>query len=170
MEEIIMINNFTKLNARFALIEYPVTLASMDEIKMEFPKSERAFYEITLKELKKQFKPTDLLYSFEGVQPTMTKYGFMILMSDEIVLSLHSAGLFPKANLERIQMQKVTEIDFDIAPTPFGNPANFGLGVIQISYSKTFGTKKFTIRNIDTQNLDNIVARTRALVKQAKED
>lgn len=165
-----MINNFTKLNARFALIEYPVTLASMDEIKMEFPKSERAFYEITLKELNKQFKPTDLLYSFEGVQPTMTKYGFMILMSDEIVLSLHSAGLFPKANLERIPMNKVTEVDFDISPTPFGNPANFGLGIIHITYSKTFGTKKFTIRNIAEHNLDNLVARTRALVEQAKKN
>lgn len=165
-----MITDFTKLNERFALIEFPVTLATMDEIKMEFPKSERAFYEITLKELKKHFKPTDQLFSFEGVQPTMTKYGFMILMEDEIVLSLHSAGLFPKANLERIPMKKVTEVDFDIAPTPFGNPANFGLGVIHISYGKTFGTKKFTIRNIDTQNLDNILARIRALVKQAQEN
>lgn len=164
-----MINNFTKLNARFALIEYPVTLASMDEIKMEFPKSERAFYEITLKELNKHFKPTDLLYSFEGVQPTLLKYGFMVLMKDEIVLSIHKAGLFPKANLERIPMKNVTEVDFDISPTPFGNPANFGLGVIDITYSKTFGTKKFTIRNISEQNLDNLVARTRALVEQSKE-
>lgn len=155
---------FEKINHRFAIVEYPITLQEMDEIKMEFPKSERAFYEITLKALKKSLKPTDEIFGFEGVQPTFTHMGFLVLMQNEVILSIHKGGLMPSATLERIPMNKITEVDFDIIPAPI-NPFNVNEGEIHITYKKGFGSKKYTIRNVSTVNLDSLVARIRGFVK-----
>lgn len=163
-----MFSSFAKLNERLALIEFPVTLASMNEIKMDFSKNERAFYEVTLDELNRHFNPIDLIYSFEPVQPTIVKYGFMVVMEKEIVLTLHNFRLSTNATLERIPIEKVEKVDSEVVISPLDKPTDFRLGVIYITYFKGVDIKNYTIRNVEPQNLAVLVNRIVKLLSEIK--
>lgn len=106
-----MFSSFAKLNERLALTEFPVTLASMNEIKMDFSENDHTFYEVTLDELNRYFNQIDLIYSFEPVQPTIVKYGFIVVMEKEIVLTLRNFRLFTSSTLKRIPIEKVEKVD-----------------------------------------------------------
>ncbi|PEK75263.1 hypothetical protein CN597_23805, partial [Bacillus pseudomycoides] len=48
-----MASKYTKLDERFGVIDFPVTLAEMVDISKELPKTERKFYEYAFDTLKK---------------------------------------------------------------------------------------------------------------------
>ena len=160
-------SKYEAINSYFGVIEFPMRLQEMEDVKMNFPKTERAFYEITLKALKKALKPTENIYSFEAVQPSLTKYGFLVLTSTELILSMHKGAIMPSASLERIPLNKIKDVDFDIIPLAV-NPFNVNEGSIHLTVKKGFGTKKYTIRDVSTSNLDSLVKRIRSLVQLAQ--
>lgn len=160
-------NKYKAINSYFAAIEFPMRLQEMENIKMSFPKTERVFYEITLKALKKALKPTENIYSFEAVQPSLTKYGFLVLTNSELILSMHKGAIMPSASLERIPLNKIKEVDFDVVPLAI-NPFNVNEGSIHLTIKKGFGTKKYTIRDVSTSNLDGLIKRIKSLVQLAQ--
>lgn len=151
-----MANKYTKLNYRFGLIEYPVTLKEMEEISLEFPKTERKFYEMTIKALNKVIKEDEKIYSFTSADPKLTKTGFIIITDKKLVLVSMKGGLLGGAETETIQYKDIVEVDFDIAPNPFGM-AQMELGILELKIKATLGSKKRTIRNIPENSLDKIV-------------
>ncbi|WP_214848934.1 hypothetical protein [Exiguobacterium sp. s138] len=161
-----MFSSFAKLNERLALIKFPVTLAAMNEIKMDFSENERIFYEVTIEELNKHFNPIDLIYSFEPVQPTIVKHGFMVMMEKEIVLTLHNFRLSTSATLERIPIEMVEKVDSEIVISPLDEPTDFRLGVIYITYNEGLNKKKCIIRNVNTENLAYLVTKCEMLLLQ----
>lgn len=156
---------FERINHRFAVVEYPITLHEMNEMKKDFRKSERSYYETTLKALKKTLKLTDKIFGFENVQPTLEQIGFLILTKDEIILSVHKDGLIPSATLERIPMNEIIEVDFEISTET--KPSNICEGEIHISYKSEDELKKYIIRSVPIINLDSLVSRIRGFVKAA---
>ncbi|MGC4378306.1 PH domain-containing protein [Fictibacillus sp. Mic-4] len=157
--------NYTKLNYRFGIMEYPVTLTEMEEFILEFPKSERKFYELAIKALKKVIKDNEKIFSFETANPTLTKTGFIIVAESKLVFVTMKGGLFGGAETETIQYKDIVEVDFDIAPNPFGK-ALMELGILYLKIKGVFGSKKRTIRNIPENNLDSVVKAIRDKVKE----
>nr|WP_179866005.1 hypothetical protein [Bacillus pseudomycoides] len=49
-------SKYTKLNERYGVLKYPVTLTEMVEISKELPKTELKFYEYAFDALKKTMK------------------------------------------------------------------------------------------------------------------
>lgn len=52
---------YTKIDERFGVIEYPVTLAEMVEISKELPKTERTYYQYAFDALKKVMKSKEAI-------------------------------------------------------------------------------------------------------------
>lgn len=157
---------FKRINYHLAIVEYPITIEEMEEIEIEFPKRERAYYEITLKALKKILKPTEKIFGIEGVQPTSFHNGFLVLTQDELILSIHKGCLIPRAALKRIPMNNIIKVDFVIIDTS-NNPIKINEGEIHLLYKKGCRTKKYIIRDVPPINLDSLVARIRGFVKAA---
>lgn len=151
-----MANKFTKLNYRFGIIEYPVTLKEMEEIILEFPQTERKFYEFAIKDLKKVLKEDENIFSFSTADPKLTKTGFLVITDKQIVLVSMKGGLFGGAESEVVQYSDIVDVDFDIAPDPLGM-AQMELGILNLKTKGGFGGKKRTIRNIPKNRLDYIV-------------
>lgn len=157
---------FKRINYRLAIVEYPITIENMEEIEIEFPQRERAYYDITLKALKKILKPTEKIFGIEGVQPTSLHNGFLVLTQDELILSIHKGCLIPRAALKRIPMNNISKVDFVIIDTS-NNPIKINEDEIHLSYKKGCRTKKYTIRNVPLINLDSLVECIRSFVKAA---
>lgn len=151
-----MTSKYTKLNHRFGIIEYPVTLKEMEEISLEFPKTERKFYEFAISALKKIMKPEEQIYSFTSADPKLTKTGFLVITDQKVILVSMKGGLFGGAETEVLTYKDIVGVDFDIAPNPFG-AAQMELGILELQIKGMLGSKKRTIRNIPEQSLDRIV-------------
>ncbi|MGG4042086.1 PH domain-containing protein [Bacillus smithii] len=156
---------FTKLNYRFGIIEYPVTLKEMEEISLEFPKSERKFYDFAIDALKKVLKKDEKIYAFTTANPKLTKTGFIVVAEHNLILVTMKGGLFGGAETELIKYDTIKKVDFDIAPDPFGK-ALMDLGILYLEIKGVFSSKKRTIRNIPERNLDHVVKVIREKVKE----
>ncbi|MBT2727812.1 PH domain-containing protein [Bacillus sp. ISL-75] len=151
-----MTTKYTKLNYRFGIIEYPVTLKEMEEISLEFPKTERKFYEFAITALKKIVGESEQIFSFTTANPKLTKTGFIVITDVKLILVSMKGGLFGGAETEIVQYKDVKGVDFDIAPNPFG-AAQMELGILELKTKGTLGTKNRSIRNIPENSLDRIV-------------
>lgn len=155
-------SKFTKLDHQFGIIEYPVTLEDMKTIILDFPKTERKFYEMTIKALAKTMKKDEKIYSFSTANPKMTKTGFMVIGDKNLYLTSLKGGLLGGADVEVIKYSDIKSVDFDITPNPFGL-AQMELGVIILEMKAIIGSKKRKILNIPDYKLDDIVKQLRDL-------
>lgn len=151
-----MATKYTKLNSRFGIIEYPVTLNEMEEISQEFPKSERKFYEIAIKALKKVMKDNEKIYSFTSADPKLTKTGFLVISENKIIFVMMKGGLLGGAETELINYKDIKKVDFDIINGPLGIEL-MEKGILYIETKGLIGNKKRTVRNIPENQLDSIV-------------
>ncbi|WP_233414594.1 PH domain-containing protein [Thermaerobacillus caldiproteolyticus] len=156
-------SKFVKLNHRYGVLEYPVTLKEMEEISKEFPKTERKFYEYAFKTLRKVMKENENIYRFDVADPSLTKTGFIVVGENNLYLVSMKGGLFGGADVETVKYADVREVDFDIIPSPGVMQG----GVLYIKTKGLIGNKKRTIRNISEHDIDMIVKtiRERASVK-----
>lgn len=155
-EQYNMSTKFTKLNSRFGVIEYPVTLKEMEEISLEFPKTERKFYEFAIKALKKVMKEEEKIYSFTTADPKLTKTGFLVVTENNLIFVTMKGGLLGGAETEIVKYKDIKSVDFDIVSGPFGVEL-MEKGIIYITIKGLIGSKKRTIRNIPEIELDRIV-------------
>lgn len=158
-----MASKYTKLNSRFGIIEYPVTLKEMEEISLEFPKTERKFYEMAIKSLKKVIKEDERIYSFTSADPKLTKIGFLVVTEIKLVLVSMKGGIMGGADTEIIKYQDIKSVDFDVAPNPIGL-SQMELGILYLKLKGLLGGKKRTIRNIPEHSLDSIVKTIRGFI------
>lgn len=159
-----MSTKYTKLNSRFGIIEYPVSLEEMKEIILELPKSERKFYEIALQPLKVFMKKDEQILLFTIADAKLTKTGFMVITDKKIYLISLKGGFFGGADIEPIKYEDIKSVDFDIAPNPFGK-AQMELGILYLELKGILGSKKRTIRNIPEEKIDKILKLIREQVK-----
>lgn len=156
--------NYTKIDERFGVIEYPVTLTEMVEISKNFPKTERTFYEYAFNALKKVMKSKEAIYFFEVAYPKLTKTGFIVVGEHNLYLVMMKGGFFGGAEAEVVKYKDIKSVDFDIAPNLFGasimNP-----GVIYLKTKKMLGTKKRTISNIPEYTIDALLKTIRDRLK-----
>lgn len=144
---------------------FPISLSTLEDLKMKLPKIERSYIEITLKALRKEFKSDQLFYALEGVQPSLTKYGFLLMTETDVVLSIHKGSIMPSATIEKIPFAKIKEVDFDIIPIPI-NPFGVNEGIIYLTHKKGFGSKKLTIRDVTVSRLDSLVEQLKYAANQ----
>jgi len=141
-----------------ALSEFPLSLVDFEKILIELPKTEREFYKISLKALKKTIKKDDKIYLFSPADSKLTKTGFIALTDDKIILISLKGGIFGSADTEIIKYTDVKNVDFDILPTGFTLQNG---GVLHLEIKSLLGAKKRKIRNIPEQNLDSLVNKIR---------
>ncbi|HDR7795354.1 TPA: PH domain-containing protein [Bacillus luti] len=151
---------YTKLNERYGVIEYPVTLAEMIAISQELPKTERKFYGYGFDALKKVMKPNEKIYSFEVADPKLTKTGFIVVGEQNLYLVMMKGGLFGGAEAEVVKYKDIKSVDFDIIQGPLGISL-MNTGILYLEMKKMFGSKKRTIRNIPADAIDAIVKEIR---------
>jgi Bacterial PH domain len=149
-----MTNKYTKLNERFGLIEFPVSLDEMEQISLEFPKTERTYYEYAIKALRKVMKKDEKIYSFTSADSAFTKTGFMVVAEKNLIFVNLTFGFTGGAVAEVVKYKDIKSVDFDIIPSPFGQMET---GVILLEMKGLIGTKKRTIRNIPEYNLDSVL-------------
>ncbi|EZP77645.1 hypothetical protein H839_08429 [Parageobacillus genomosp. 1] len=147
-------SKFVKLNQRYAVLEYPVTLKEMEEISKEFPKTERTFYEYAFKALRKVMKEDEKIYSFNVADPSLTKTGFIVVGEHNLYFVAMKGGLFGGAEAEVVKYADIKSVDFDIIKSPI---ALMNTGIIYLEMKGLLGSKKRTIRNIPDYNIDSIV-------------
>jgi hypothetical protein len=147
---------FSRLNERYMLIEYPVTLQEMEQMSLELPKTERTYYEYAFKSLNKIMKKDEKIYYFTMADPKLTKTGFIVVAESNLLFLSLKMGLFGGTDSEIVKYNDIKSVDFDIAPNPFGM-AQMHLGMIYLEMKGMFGSKKRTIRNIPERDLDNVV-------------
>ncbi len=98
---------YTKIDERFGIIEYPVTLAEMVEISKELPKTERTYYKYAFDALKKVMKAKEAIYCFEVANPKLTKMGFMVVGEHNLYLVMMKGGFFGGAEAEVIKYKDI---------------------------------------------------------------
>ncbi len=98
---------YTKIDERFGVIEYPVTLAEMVEISKELPKTERTYYQYAFDALKKVMKSKEAIYCFEIANPKLTKFGFIVVGDHNLYLVMMKGGLFGGAEAEVIKYKDI---------------------------------------------------------------
>lgn len=145
-----------KLNERYMLIEYPVTINEMEQMSLELPKTERTYYEYAFKALKKIMKKDEKVYSFNIADPKLTKTGFIVVGENNLIFLSLKMGLFGGVESEIIKYKDIKSVDFDVAANPFGM-AQMNLGMIYLEMKGLLGSKKRTIRNIPENDLDNVI-------------
>ncbi|HDR7242633.1 TPA: PH domain-containing protein [Bacillus mobilis] len=155
---------YTKIDERFGVIEYPVTLTEMTEISKELPKTERTYYQYAFAALKKVMKAKEAIHCFEVANPKLTKFGFIVVGDHNLYLVMMKGGLFGGAEAEVIKYKDIKNVDFDITPNLFGL-SNVNTGVIYLEIKKMLGTKKRTISNIPDYNVDVVLKAIRNKVK-----
>jgi len=155
-------SKFTKFNQTLGAIEYPVTLEEMKKIILEFPKSERKFYEMSIKALEKSMKKDEKIFSFTTADAKLAKTGFMVIGDKNLYFTTLKGGLLGGADVEVVKYSDIKSVDFDIAPNPLGL-AQLELGIVLLEVKGMIGSKKRTIRNIPDYNLDYIVKQLRDL-------
>lgn len=155
---------YTKIDERFGVIEYPVTLTEMVEISKEFPKTERTYYQYAFDALKKVMKAKEAIHYFEVAQPKFTKTGFIVVGENNLYLVSMKGGFFGGAEAEVVKYKDIKSVDFDIAPNLLGL-SNVNTGVIYLETKKMLGTKKRTISNIPDYNVDGVLKAIRNKLK-----
>jgi hypothetical protein len=151
-----IVAKYTKLDQRFGLIEFPVSLDEMEQISLEFPKTERTFYEYAIKALRKVMKKDEIIYSFTSADSAYTKTGFMVVAEDNLIFVNLKFGLMGGAVAEVLKYKDIKSVDFDIIPNTFGI-GQMETGVLLLEIKGLIGTKKRTIRNIPDYNLDSVL-------------
>lgn len=149
-------SQFTKLDQNMGVIEFPVTLAEMEQTSLEFPKTERKFYEFAFKALKKVMKTDEKIYSFMAANPKLTKTGFIVVAEHNLFFVTMKGGLLGGADAEIVKYKNIKSVDFDIIPGAFG-VSLMNTGILYLNLKGVFGGKKRTIRNIPDYNLDSLV-------------
>lgn len=147
---------YTKIDERFGVIKYPVTLTEMVEISKEFPKTERTYYQYAFNALKKVMKAKEAIHYFEVAQPKFTKTGFIIVGEHNLYLVSMKGGFFGGAEAEVVKYKDIKGVDFDIIQGPLGISL-MNTGIIYLEMKKLFGTKKRTIHNIPDYNVDALL-------------
>lgn len=155
-------SKFTKLNQTLGVIEYPVSLEEMKKITLEFPKTERKYYEMSIKALGKTMKKDEKILSFTTADAKLTKTGFMIIGDKNLYFTTHKGGILGGADVEVVKYSDIKNVDFDIAPNLMGM-AQMELGIVLLQIKGMIGSKKRTIRNIPEYNLDYVVNQLRGL-------
>lgn len=155
---------YTKIDERFGVIEYPVTLNEMVEISKELPKTERKYYQYAFDALKKVMKAKEAIHYFEVADPKLTKTGFIVVGEQNLYLVMMKGGLFGGAEAEVVKYKDIKGVDFDIIQGPFGISL-MNTGIIYLEMNKMFGTKKRTIRNIPDYNVDGVLIAIRNKLK-----
>ncbi|PGE40382.1 hypothetical protein COM60_07100 [Bacillus toyonensis] len=155
---------YTKIDERFGVIEYPVTLNEMVEISKGFPKTERTYYQYAFAALKKVMKAKENIHYFEVADPKLTKTGFIVVGEHNLYLVMMKGGLFGGAEAEVVKYKDIKEVDFDIIEGMFGISL-MNTGIIYLEMKKMFGTKKRTIRNIPDYNVDGVLKAIRNKLK-----
>lgn len=155
-------SKFTRFNQTLGVIEYPATLEEMKKIILEFPRTERKIYEMSIKALEKKMKKEEKIFSFNTADSKLTKTGFMIIGESNLYFTTLKGGLMGGADVEVLKYSDIKSVDFDIAPNPLGL-AQMELGIILLEIKGMIGSKKRTIRNIPDYNLDYIVQQLRNL-------
>lgn len=157
-------SKFTKLDERFGVIEYPVTLAEMVEVSKDLPKTERKYYEYAFDALKKVMKAKEVIHFFEVADPKLTKTGFIVVGEHNLYFVMMKGGLFGGAEAESVKYKDIKSVDFDIIQGPFG-VSLMHTGILYLEMKKMFGTKKRTIRNIPDYNIDALLKTVRERLK-----
>ncbi|MGU3372672.1 PH domain-containing protein [Bacillus mycoides] len=155
---------YTKIDERFGIIEYPVTLEEMIEISKELPKTERTYYQYAFDALRKVMKAKEAIHYFEVANPKLTKIGFIVVGEHNLYLLMMKGGLFGGAEAEVVKYKDIKDVDFDITPNLFG-VSNMNTGVIYLETKKMLGTKKRTIGNIPEYNIDALLNTIRDRLK-----
>ncbi|MEG7342493.1 PH domain-containing protein [Bacillus cereus] len=155
---------YTKIDERFGVIEYPVTLNEMVDISKELPKTERTYYKYAFEALKKVMKAKELIHCFEVADPKLTKPGFIVVGEHNLYLVMMKGGFFGGAEAEVVKYKDIKEVDFDIIEGMFGI-SFMNTGIIYLEIKKMFGTKKRTIRNIPDYNVDGVLKAIRNKLK-----
>lgn len=155
---------YTKIDERFGVIEYPVTLDEMIDISKELPKTERKYYQIAFDALKKVMKSKEKIYAFDVAQPKLTKTGFIAVGENNLYLVSMKGGFFGGAETEIVKYKDIKGVDFDINNGLFGISL-MNTGIIYLELKKMFGTKKRTIHNIPEYNVDGILKAIRNKLK-----
>lgn len=157
-------DKYTKINERYGVLEYPVTLAEITNISKELPKTERKYYEYAFVALKKVMKAKEAIHFFEVADPKLTKTGFIVVGEYNLYLVMMKGGLFGGAEAEVIKYKDIKNVDFDIIEGPFGISL-MNTGIIYLEMKKLFGSKKRTIRNIPDYNVDGVLKAIRNKLK-----
>ncbi|MBF7156029.1 PH domain-containing protein [Bacillus albus] len=157
-------DKYTKINERYGVLEYPVTLAEITNISKELPKTERKYYEYAFVALKKVMKAKEAIHFFEVADPKLTKTGFIVVGEYNLYLVMMKGGLFGGAEAEVIKYKDIKNVDFDIIEGPFGISL-MNTGIIYLEMKKLFGSKKRTIRNIPDYNVDSVLKAIRNKLK-----
>lgn len=155
---------YTKIDERFGVIEYPVTLTEMIEISKELPKMERKYYQYAFDALKKVMKAKEAIHYFEVAAPKLTKAGFIVVGEHNLYLVMMKGSLFGAAEAEVVKYIDIKQVDFDIIEGVFGISL-MNTGIIYLEMKKLFGTKKRTIRNIPDYNVDSVLKAIRNQLK-----
>ncbi|MDA1763205.1 PH domain-containing protein [Bacillus cereus] len=155
---------YTKIDERFGIIEYPVTLDEMVDISKELPKTERKYYQIAFDALKKVMKSKEKIYAYDVAQPKLTKTGFIIIGENNLYLVSMEGGFFGGAETEIVKYKDIKGVDFDINNGLFGISL-MNKGIIYLELKKMFGSKKRTIYNIPDYNVDGILRAIRNKLK-----
>lgn len=147
-----MSTKFTKLNHRYAVIEFPLTFAELKEITKEIPKTERVFYEYSIKASSKYIKDNDKIYYLTvGGAKLLKPSGFVFVLENSLVLTYLKGGVFGGAEAEKVDFNSIKNVDFDLIP---GGSSSYGGGILLLEL--TDGKKK-KIRDIQPRDLDNLV-------------
>ncbi|MEH6891567.1 PH domain-containing protein [Bacillus sp. JJ864] len=147
---------YKKLDERYGVIEYPVTLTDRVDISKELPKTERKFYEYAFDALNKVMKTGEKIYYFDVADPKLTKTGFIVVGEHNLYFVMMKGGLFGGAEAEIVKYKDIKSVDFDIIQGMFG-VSIMNTEIIYLELKKMFGSKKRTIRNIPDYNIDSIV-------------
>ncbi|MGE6619477.1 PH domain-containing protein [Bacillus mycoides] len=155
---------YTKIDERFGVIEYPVTLAEMVEVSKKIPKTERKFYEYAFDALKKVMKAKEAIHFFEVADPKLTKTGFIVVGEHNLYFVMMKGGLFGGAEIETVKYKDIKSVDFDIIQGPFGISL-MHTGILYLEMKKMFGSRKRTVRNIPDYNIDALLKTIRDRLK-----
>lgn len=157
-------DKYTRINERYGVLEYPITLAEIISISKELPKTERKYYEYAFAALNKVMKAKEAIHFFEIADPKLTKTGFIVVGEYNLYLVMMKGGLFGGTEAEVIKYKDIKNVDFDIIEGPFGISL-MNTGIIYLEMKKLFGSKKRTIRNIPDYNVDGVLKAIRNKLK-----
>ncbi|WP_162287788.1 PH domain-containing protein [Indiicoccus explosivorum] len=150
-----MSSKFTKLNYRYGVMEFPLTVSELKGVTKDIPKTERTYYEYTLKAIKKYVKDNENIYYLTvGGAKLLKPSGFVLVADSGLILTWLKGGMFGGAEAEKIEYNSIKNVDFDILP---GGSSSFKGGSLLLEISGLMGTKKKTVRDIEENDLDTLV-------------
>lgn len=157
-----MNTRLTKLNEQFGVLEFPVRVEEMEKILPEFPKTERTYYEVAFKALKKVIKKDEKIYSFNVADPKLTKTGFIVVAEHNLICITMKGGMFGGADAEIVSYKDIKDVDFDV----YTGPSVMNNGILYLQMKGMLGGKKRKIRNIPEYNIDSVVRAVRDRISE----